>query len=120
MNEKESEDLGYFSDFVKTCEAIRITQGKNKKIDIIAEYISKLNQDSLYIAVLFLSGKVFPRGSTFNLNIGFRTILQSLFEMSNLNSKDIKRIHLQTGDIGAIAEYAISKKHVLKIGRAHV
>jgi hypothetical protein len=40
MNEEE--DLGYyFSDFVKTCEAIRNTQGKNKKIDVIANCISK-------------------------------------------------------------------------------
>ncbi|MGN6630450.1 MAG: ATP-dependent DNA ligase [Candidatus Nitrosocosmicus sp.] len=115
MNEEEDNSGYYFSDLVKTCEAIRNTQGKNKKIDIIANYISKLNQDSLRIAVLFLSGKVFPRGSPYNLNIGFRTILQSLFEISNLNNKDIKRIHLQTGDIGAIAEYAISKKHVLTL-----
>jgi DNA ligase 1 len=107
--------VSYFSAFVETCEAIRVTQSKNKKVDLISQYISYLNEDSLYIAVLFLSGKVFPRGSPYNLNIGFRTILQSLFEISNLNSSDIKRIHLAHGDIGAIAEYAISKKQVVTL-----
>lgn len=63
----------------------------------------------------FFSGKIFPRGSSYNLNIGFRTILQSLLEISNLNDADIKRIHLEYGDIGAIAEYAISKKQVVTL-----
>jgi DNA ligase-1 len=107
--------LSYFSAFAETCEEIRVTQSKNKKVDIISKYISDLNEDSLYIAVLFLSGKVFPRGSPYNLNIGFKTILQSLLEISNLNYSDIKRIHLAHGDIGAIAEYAISKKHVVTL-----
>ncbi len=107
--------LSYFSAFAETCEAIRVTQSKNKKVDLISQYISDLNEDSLYIAVLFLSGKVFPRGSPYNLNIGFKTILQSLLEISNLNYSDIKRIHLAHGDIGAIAEYAISKKQVVTL-----
>jgi DNA ligase-1 len=62
-----------------------------------------------------LSGKIFPRGSPHNLNIGFRTILQSLLEISNLNDYDIKRIHLEHGDVGAIAEYAVSKKQVVTL-----
>ena len=77
--------------FVQTCKSIRVTSSKNKKVDLISQYISYLDEDSLYIAVLFLSGKVFPRGSSYNLNIGFRTILQSLFGISNLNYSDIKK-----------------------------
>ena len=114
MKEKDDK-ISYFSTLVETCEAIRVTPSKNKKVDLISQYISYLNEDSLYIAVLFLSGKVFPRGSSYNLNIGFRTILQSLLEISNLNDADIKRIHLEYGDIGAIAEYAISKKQVVTL-----
>ncbi len=41
--------------------------------------------------------------------------MQSLLEISNLNYSDIKRIHLAHGDIGAIAEYAISKKQVVTL-----
>jgi DNA ligase-1 len=116
MNEKEENNrLSYFSSFVQICESIRLTQSKNNKVQIISKYISNLNEDSLYIAILFFSGKIFPRGSTNNLNIGFRTILQSLFEISNLNYSDIKRIHLEHGDIGSIAEYAISKKQVVTL-----
>jgi DNA ligase-1 len=111
MEEKHN-SLSYFSAFVETCEAIRLTPSKNNKTDLIANYISNLQNDSLSIAILFLSGKIFPSGSSFHLNIGFRTILQSLLEISNLNDRDIKRIHLEHGDMGAMAEIATSKKKV--------
>ena len=116
MNEKKEKKTGdLFSNFVQTVETIRTTSSKNKKIDLISNYIFQLDDNSLYIAVLFLSGRIFPRGSSSNLNIGFRTILQILFSLSNLNDSDIRRIHLQEGDIGAIAEFAISKKKVLTL-----
>lgn len=58
--EEEEEDLGYyFLDFVKTCEAIRNTQGKNKKIEIIAKYISKLNHDSYALQFYFFQERCF-------------------------------------------------------------
>ncbi len=107
--------LSCFSTFVDTCELIRLTSGKNKKVDLISRYISCLHEGSLHIAVLFLSGKTFPRGSSHNLNIGFRTILQSLLEISNLNGVDIRRIHLEHGDMGTIAEHAMSKKQVVTL-----
>jgi len=105
----------FFSAFVDTCESIRSTPSKNKKVVLISQYISHLQEDSLATAVLFLCGKIFPRGSQYNLNIGFRTILQSLLEISNLKEVDIRRIHLEHGDMGAIAEYAISKKQVVTL-----
>jgi len=100
---------------VETCESIRITTSKNKKVDLIVQYISGLDESSLPIAVLFLSGKIFPRGSIYNLNIGFRTILQSLIEISSLDQTDVMRIHLEHGDMGSIAEYAISKKKIVTL-----
>jgi DNA ligase-1 len=115
MRDNDNNTPDFFSAFVDTCELIRLTPSKNKKVDLISQYISCLHEDSLPTAVLFLSGKIFPRGSPHSLNIGFRTILQSLLEISNLNDYDIKRIHLEHGDIGAIAEYAVSKKQVVTL-----
>ena len=107
--------VSYFSGLVETCESIRITASKNKKVDLIVQYISGLDESSLPIAVLFLSGKIFPKGSIYNLNIGFRTILQSLIEISSLDQTDVMRIHLEHGDMGSIAEYAISKKKIVTL-----
>ncbi len=104
-----------FSLFVETCEKIRSTTKKNEKIDIISNYIANLDETSLSIAVLFLSGRAFPIGSTRTLNIGFSTIMESLSEIAMLDIKDIQNIHLKHGDIGAMAEYAVSKKHIISL-----
>ena len=74
-----------------------------------------MNEDSLPIAVLFLSGKIFPKGSIHDLNVVFRTILQSLLEISRLDKADVMRIHLEHGDMGTVAEYAISKKKIVTL-----
>ena len=111
----KNQDTDHFSLFVETCEKIRLTTKKNEKIEIISSYISNLDETSLFIAVLFLSGRVFPAGSNLTLNIGFAAIMQSLSEIAMLDSKDIQNIHLKHGDIGAIAEYAVSKKYVISL-----
>src|SRR5215207_7055949 len=104
-----------FSLFVETCKKITSTTKKNEKINIISNYITNLDETSLSIAVLFLSGRGLPIGSTRTLNIGFATIMESLSEIAMLDIKDIQKIHLKHGDIGAIAEYAVSKKHIISL-----
>ncbi|MGZ5491264.1 MAG: hypothetical protein ACXW2E_13085, partial [Nitrososphaeraceae archaeon] len=96
----ENQSNDQFSLFVETCEKIRSTTKKNEKIDIISKYIVNLDETSLSIAVLYLSGRVFPIGSTLTLNIGFTTIMESLSEIALLDIKDIQNIHLKHGDIG--------------------
>jgi DNA ligase-1 len=110
-----NQTTNHFSLFVKTCEKVRSIAKKNEKIETISAYIASLDETSLSIAVLFLSGRVFPTGSNLTLNIGFTTIMQSLSEIAMLDIKDIQNIHLKHGDIGAIAEYAVSKKHVISL-----
>lgn len=106
-----------FSKFTEICEIVRNTSSKNKKVDIISAYLSSLDEESLYKAVLFLSGRIFSRGSPHLLNVGFRTIMQSLFEISDLNKDDVSKIHLEHGDLGRVAEYAISKKRTVTLFR---
>ncbi|MDW3631011.1 MAG: ATP-dependent DNA ligase [Nitrososphaeraceae archaeon] len=111
----ENQSNDQFSLFVETCEKIRSTTKKNEKINIISNYITNLDETSLSIAVLFLSGRALPIGSTRTLNIGFTTIMESLSEIAMLDIKDIQNIHLKHGDIGAMAEYAVSKKHIISL-----
>ena len=111
----ENQNNDQFSLFVETCEKIRSTTKKNEKIEIISNYITNLDETSLSIAVLFLSGRALPIGSTRTLNIGFTTIMESLSEIAMLDIKDIRNIHLKHGDIGAMAEYAVSKKYIISL-----
>jgi len=84
-------------------------------VKILSEYLACLDNESLPIAALFFSNRVFPRGSKFVMNIGFSTIIRVLSEMSTLDPNQIQRIYLQHGDMGALAEYAVSKKNMVSL-----
>jgi DNA ligase 1 len=87
------------------------------KVNILSDYLSSLNdeEESLRIAVLFFSNRIFPQGSKFVMNIGFSTIIKVLSEIATLDSNQIQKIYLQHGDIGALSEYAVSKKNVVSL-----
>ncbi len=109
-----------FSRFVDVCEKVRQTQSKNAKVAIMAEYLPLLDDHSLPIAVLFLSGVIFPKGSGLALNVGFNIIMQALSEIARLDSSRIQKIYLEHGDTGALAEYAISKKQISPLVQQHL
>jgi DNA ligase-1 len=95
------------------CEKVRQNASKNAKVAAIAEYLLQLGHDddtSLAAAMLFMSGAIFPKGSGLALNVGFNTIMRSLSEIGRLEPKDIQKIYLKHGDMGALAEYVVSKR----------
>jgi DNA ligase 1 len=87
------------------------------KVNILSDYLYSLNDDeeSLPIAVLFFSSRIFPQGSKFVMNIGYSTIIQVLCEIATLDSNQIQKIYLQHGDMGALSEYAVSKKNMVSL-----
>jgi DNA ligase-1 len=109
-----------FSHFVDMCEKVRQTPSKNAKVSAIAEYLITLKDEdsrkstgsdaSLATAALFMSGTIFPKGSGLALNIGFNTIMRSLSEIAHLEPEEVQKIYLQHGDMGALAEYVVSKR----------
>ena len=111
-----------FSHFVEMCEKVRQTASKNSKVSAIAEYLITLiddddddktssgNDASLAVAALFMSGTVFPKGSGLALNVGFNTIMRSLSEIAHLEPEEVQKIYLKHGDMGALAEYVVSKR----------
>jgi hypothetical protein len=110
-----------FSHFVEMCEKVRQTASKNVKVSAIAEYLITLKDDdvktssgggdaSLAAAVLFMSGTIFPKGSGLALNVGFNTIMRSLSGIAHLEPKEVQKIYLKHGDMGALAEYVVSKR----------
>jgi DNA ligase 1 len=110
-----SNDITQFSYFVDLSEKILATSSTKIKVNIISEYLSSLSDESLSIAVLFFSNRIFPRGSKFTLNVGFSIIMQVLSEIASLDPNQIQQIYLRHGDMGALSEYAVSKKHMASL-----
>jgi DNA ligase 1 len=104
-----------FSHFVNLCEDVRVTKSKNMKVRLLSSYLSSLDNESLSVAVLFLSSRVFPLGSKLAINVGFSMIVQTLSEISFLDKDQIQQSYLRYGDTGVLAEYAVSKKHTVSL-----
>jgi DNA ligase 1 len=51
------------------------------------------------------------------MNIGFSTIIQVLSEIASLDSNEIQKVYIQYGDMGALSEYAVSKKNIVSLFR---
>jgi DNA ligase 1 len=105
----------YFLQFVHLCEKVLGTASKNMKVYFLSEYLSSLNDESLSVAVLFLSNRIFPPGSKSTVNIGYSTIMRTLSEISALDNNKIQQIYLKYGDMGTLSEYAVSKKHTISL-----
>jgi DNA ligase-1 len=104
-----------FSQFVELCEKVLGTTSKNMKVNFLSEYLSSLDEESLSIGVLFLSNRIFSPGSKATVNIGYSTIMRTLSEISVLDQNKIQQIYLKYGDMGALSEYAVSKKHTVSL-----
>lgn len=101
-----------FREFAELCDRIGSTSSKNEKISLLAEYLRKLDHESLKIACMFLSGHIFPKGSGLDLNVGYSTIWDILIEISSLKPDDLRKIYIKYGDLGKLAEEAIAKRQV--------
>ncbi len=104
-----------FSTFAKTCDGIRSTRSKLKKIDILSKYISSLSDETgLKIATTFLSGRIFPPGETNQeVNVGYSLLWKALSDMFNLTGSELSTYYKRYGDLGdAAAEIFEIKKPV--------
>lgn len=85
----------------------------------VAQYLSSIakqgDDESLAAATLFLSGSIFPRSFAYALNVGYSTVMASLLRISDLTDREIKQSFLKFGDMGALAEYAVSRKRTVPL-----
>lgn len=101
-----------FSYFVELCENIKGTSSKSGKIRILGDYLSLLDDDSLYIACIFLSGRSLDSSTGLELNVGYSLLWDLLESISKVPKDDLVNIYLRYGDIGEVAEYAVRNINV--------
>ena len=101
-----------FMKFAQICEELKSTSSKNDKVNIVSQYISKLDDDSLKIACGLLSGEIFPPYENIEFMIGYSTIVNVILDLGNLESKSFDKIFIEFGDLGEAAERILTKKSV--------
>lgn len=101
-----------FLKFAETCEKIRDTPSKLKKIEIVADYFQSLDADEeLAVAATFLSSKIFPLGSEYKeINVGYSMLWKSISSYYSLDKEELAKYYRKHGDLGsAIEEYLLTK-----------
>ena len=66
-----------FSEFVRVCKRVEVTNSINEKIDIISSFLSRLPKDEWEAALALLSGDPVGAGEG-GLGVGFKTIREAI------------------------------------------
>lgn len=99
-----------FLGFAELCMKIEGIAGSIEKTDILASFLSELDEAELSIVPSFVTGSVFPASSETLLGVGPSTLYDALSKASGSSSREIKDILRRTGDVGAVAAEAVGKR----------
>ncbi len=67
-----------FKDFVTLCKTLESIQSRKEKVRLLSEFLSKIGPDNAKIAVLLISGKIFPEYKDLKLDVGGSTVYKVL------------------------------------------
>lgn len=99
-----------FLGFAELCSKIEGIAGSIEKAEILAFFLSDLDEAELAIVPSFVTGSPFPASSEILLGVGPSTLYDALSRASGSSTTEIKDILRRTGDVGAVAAEAIGKR----------
>ncbi|MEM2896507.1 MAG: hypothetical protein QXG01_02860, partial [Candidatus Bathyarchaeia archaeon] len=98
--------------FSEVCEDIKNTSSKNEKLRILSNYLRRLDDESLKIACRLFSGEIFPPEQDLEFQIGYSTLVGIIMEICGIDDEYFKKVYLEHGDLGEVAEKILAKKTV--------
>ncbi|MDQ8203126.1 ATP-dependent DNA ligase [Pelagicoccus sp. SDUM812003] len=108
----DSLPLDSFARLAATAATLGETDSKNRKVEILSGYLSKLDVDSAALASLFLTGRPFPQASSQRLNIGWSLVRQSILLASGSSEADFKTLYDSLRDSSEVAARLLAKLQV--------
>lgn len=106
-----------FSDFCTTADAIGAIGSSLAKRKIAVEYIGRLDESSLRLACLYLSGMPFPSSDGRTINIGAAAYRDALMEIyPDLTQEKFDSVFNQYSDLGKTVEAIIDMEKQVEVG----
>src|SRR5690349_10211645 len=90
--------------FAATCEAVAATTGKLEKMLLVGNYLRSLPIDDASRAVLFLTGRAFPKFTEHVTQVGGNLIWQALRLVSGVDVEEMSAAYRRHGDLGGATE----------------
>ncbi|HEY8899926.1 MAG TPA: ATP-dependent DNA ligase [Chthoniobacterales bacterium] len=97
-----------FSGFSAVCEKIAAATGKLVKVQLLADYLARLDDEELPLAATWLTGRAFPQAAARPLQLGGAIIRRALLAASGLSPSDLQAISRRHNDAGLTAEEALA------------
>lgn len=94
--------------FAAICEAVGATTKKLEKMRLVGDYLRSLPPEDSSRAVLFLTGRPFPRFAEHVTQVGGRLIWQALSLVSGASADDMTAAYRRHGDLGGAAQELLS------------
>ncbi len=102
-------------EFAETCEKIRSTSSKLKKIETLSTYLTSLDRESLPLACRFLSGYIFTRWSGRRIQVGYALLTNLALEISGVSELQMRHSFLKHGDLGDVVEQIFSNRIIIPL-----
>ena len=99
-----------YQELVDVYSALEATTKKKKKTDIIAEYLKKLDEDTIGKVGLLLLGGVFPAWSSEEIGIGAKLVERAVAEAVGTTQAKVEDAVRDEGDIGLACIKLYAKK----------
>ncbi|HEV2378654.1 MAG TPA: hypothetical protein VG206_02525 [Terriglobia bacterium] len=94
--------------FAAICEAVGATTKKLEKMRLVGDYLRSLPPEDASRAILFLTGRPFPRFAEHVTQVGGRLIWQALGLVSGASADDMTAAYRRHGDLGGAAQELLS------------
>lgn len=99
-----------YQELVDVYSALEATTKRLEKTDIIAEYLKKLDEDTIGKVALLLRGGVFPAWSSEEIGIGAKLVERAVAEAVGTTQAKVEDAVRDEGDIGLACIKLYSKK----------
>jgi DNA ligase 1 len=99
-----------FLGFAELCQKVESVSGSLEKIDLVAAFLSMLDEAELAIASNFIMGTVFAPSSDLVLGVGPSILYEALARACGCPSEQISEMLRATGDPGLVAAGVVEKR----------
>ncbi len=103
-----------FRAVAELCEKITATTKRNLMIDIVADFINKLDEDEVEPAVSMVLGRSFPRWDQRELDVSWATLVNVIKRLTEVDWQQFSRIFKDEGDVGSTVEIIFQTSKIRK------
>jgi DNA ligase-1 len=103
-----------YSKLVEVYENLEATPKKLEKADIVSEFLKKLEDEEIIIALPLLEGKIYHESEEMEVGIAGKLIISTLQKLG-FSKEEIHEALKETGDLGLTAEKLSAKKRQMSL-----